>query len=189
MKKSLSLLIILALVICVPIGVSLSDEDPTGASLPKNMPEKYEAVCTVEGTETKGVTFAISEVLYDEDTLKISVLQLPNDEYTSIIDNQVEDTSNSNYLDAKLKLASQYGNKVLGTVCDILSITDSEGNNLIKEYKVSVARNGASLETMFYIYFLPEHTEIAIELLCGVTEDLHNHCSSYKQIHLDVSRK
>lgn len=188
MKKSLSLMIVLALVSRVSIGPSLADENPMESSLLKGMPEKYEAICTVEGTETKGVTFVVSEVLHDEEALKIRVLQFPNDEDTSIIDNQVEDISNSNYLDTELNHASQYGNKVLGTVCDILSITDAEGNNLIKEYKVSLIRNGASLETVFYIYFLPENTEISIELFCGVNEDLNNRFSSYKQIHLDVSR-
>lgn len=184
MKKRLALVIILALVMCMPVGRLMAEEKSSESSLPKNMPERYEAACVVEGIETKGVTFVVSEMVYDGEALRISVLQLPNDDDVAIIDSQVEDESNKNHLDDAIETATPYGDKISGTVCDIWSITDTDGNNLIREYKATLYRNGASLETVFEIYFLPENTEIAIELFCGIDEDLDSRCSASDQIHL-----
>lgn len=173
MKRYLALVTIFTLALCLPSNMALAQEKPGGASLPENMPEQHAGFCSIDGQETNGVLFVLQEVHYEEHVLTLHVLQLPNDDYTSIMDNQTEDTADGQSLDEAVGLASPYGRKVIGTLCDIESITDAQGNNLVKEYKVSSERKGPSLVTVFEVYQLPENGEIDVELVFGVNEDLN----------------
>ncbi|NLO84451.1 MAG: hypothetical protein GX096_03345 [Clostridiales bacterium] len=185
------------MVICIPYNISFAEEktiklsipDNTSESLPANMPENYLGYYSSGGTETKGVTFVISEVHYDEKELKISVIQLPNDDYTSVVDNSIEySADNRGDFDREIETASQYGDKVLGTVCGISTITDGEGSNLFDECRISENRNGASMITEFYIYSLPENLtgEVNVELVFGVNEDLNYRFPMSDSIYITV---
>ncbi|MEF9880430.1 MAG: hypothetical protein RSE18_17795 [Acinetobacter sp.] len=173
MRKFQSLLLILILVFCASYHLSFAEEEMIELTVPNQMPENYLAFDSIGGLETNGVTFVVSEVYYNEYVLKISVMRLPNDDYTSVVDNQVENTADSTYIEREIEEASQYGSKILGTLCDISTITDANGNDLFEEYKVVGDRHGPSLTDDFYIYFSPETTMdvINVKLIFGVNED------------------
>ena len=179
MKKAFSSLIVLALILCISQGLSFAEATNTPEAVPANASAAYLGSRSIGGTETSGVTFAISEVSYDydTDTLQISVLQLPNDEYTSLMDNQVDYANDKSHLDNQIAIAAEYGDTVLGTLCDILTITDENGGNLFDEYRVSGERYGSAMDTIFHIFLPQENTikEITVELTFGVNEDLSAH--------------
>ena len=188
MKKLMSLLAILVLVVHIPCNLSFAEEKPIELSIPENMPEEYLGFYWIGGNETNGVTFVVNEVHYNEGVLRISVIQLPNDDYTAIIDNQVEDTTDRRYLDEKIEFASQYGDKILGTLCDIESIVDENGNNLLTEYKVSGDQNESSMVTVFEIFLPPENTikTVDVGLVFGVNEDLGYHFPMSDSMYLTI---
>lgn len=75
-----------------------------------------------------------------------------------------------------IESAKQYGDTILGTLCDIYAITDENGNDLLDEYSVSVTREAASLVNKFSIHLPTENPlEIHVELEFGVNEDLSCH--------------
>jgi len=169
--KAKVLFIALVLLTIIPWGISLAQEDGIELSAPANMPDKYIDCCRIEGTKTNGVTFVIKNVEYNDSLLKIDIVQLPNDDYTSLVDNQVD---NDPSLTNKVETASQYGSQILGTLCDVLTLTDGNGNKVLKEYGASSSRNGSSLTNEFRIDLPAEHTgeKISIEFVFGVNEDL-----------------
>ncbi|MEG0504662.1 MAG: hypothetical protein RR547_08470, partial [Raoultibacter sp.] len=173
MRKFQSLLLILILVFCASYHLSFAEEEIIELTVPNQMPENYLGFYSIGGLETNGVTFVVSEVYYDKYVLKISVMRLPNDDYTSVVDNQIENTADSTYIEREIEEASQYGSKILGTLCDISTITDANGNDLFDEYKVVGDRHGPSLTDDFYIYFSPETTMdvINVKLIFGVNEE------------------
>ena len=82
-----------------------------------------------------------------------------------------------------------YGEKLLGTLCDVLSITDENGNDLLQQYKVSVERNAASL-TYEFVIDLPSGKKIHdvnIAFAFGVNEDLSSHFSMSDSTMLNIS--
>lgn len=168
--RTKAFLIALALLIVIPCCISFAQEDVIELSVPDNMPESYLGYYWIGGKETNGATFVICDVEYNDPILKLCVIQLPNDDYTSLVDTQVDGDPS---LTCKAKTALQYGNQVLGTLCDILALTDENGNNILKEYSVTCDQNGSSLIKEFRID-LPSKTmqgEICIELIFGVNED------------------
>lgn len=168
--KAKTLLIALMLLITIPCSISFAQEDVIELSVPDNMPESYVGYYWIGGKETNGATFVICDVEYTEPILKLCVIQIPNDDYTSLADTQA-DVGPS--LASKAKIASQYEDQVLGTLCDILTLTDGNGNNILKEYSVSYDQNGSSLIKEFHIDLPSENIqgEIYIELIFGVNED------------------
>lgn len=173
MRKFQSFLLILVLVLYPSYNLSFAEEEIIELTVPNHMPENYLGFYSIGGLETNGVTFVVSEVYYDEYVLKINVMRLPNDDYTSVVDNQVENKADRTHLEREIEEASQYGSKILGTLCDISTITDAYGNDLFEQYKVEGNRYGPSLTDEFYIYFSPETTidEINVKLIFGVNED------------------
>lgn len=101
--------------------------------------------------------------------------QLPNDDFTALVDNQAEYPPGDPDFRKEIETASQYGEKVLGTLCDILTITDEKGENMLYQYRISTTRAAAALINEFYIILPPENTAKAInaELAVGVNEDLN----------------
>jgi len=192
MKKRSSFLIILLLSVQIFCGISLAEETSLGALPLKNMPENPLGVCPVSGLKTNGVTFVVDKVHYDHDahTLEINVLQLPNDDYTAVMDNQVENPNDTSQLDSEMAQLSLHGYTALGTVCDILTITDAKGHSLFQEYKITESRPALpSLNTHFTI-FLPADeipTEINVELALGVNEDLRHRFPSEGSLHIKYS--
>ncbi|MEG1014323.1 MAG: hypothetical protein RSI33_08750 [Clostridia bacterium] len=188
MRKFQSLLLILILVFCASYHLSFAEEEMIELTVPNQMPENYLAFDSIGGLETNGVTFVVSEVYYNEYVLKISVMRLPNDDYTSVVDNQVENTADSTYIEREIEEASQYGSKILGTLCDISTITDANGNDLFEEYKVVGDRHGPSLTDDFYIYFSPETTMdvINVKLIFGVNEDCKYRFPFYDSMSLSI---
>lgn len=191
MKKTRLLLAILMLITSIPYGLSLAEKDVNELSMPKAMPENNFGYCWIGGTETEGATFVIDDVNYNDHVLRISVIQLPNDDYTALVDRQVDAGPDDVLLDKEIATASQYGSKILGTLCDILTISDEKGNNLMSQYSVSSERSGASLANVFDVYVSPENTisEINVELEFGVNEDLSSlfPMSDSVNLHIPVS--
>lgn len=188
MKKLLSILTILTLVATFPCSISYAQEDIIELSVPKNMPENYIGFYWVGGTETNGVTFVVNDVYYDENVLKINVSQLPNDDYTSLVDNQVDTPPDDTLFLREIETASQFGKKILGTLCDIQAITDEKGNNLLDQYHVATERNGSSLTNEFSVYLPSEKTavKINIKLVFGVNEDLSSHFSMSDSLDISI---
>ena len=178
MKKMFSLLTVLVLILCIPCSISLAEKSDISQAVPENISAAYLGFRSIDGTETKGVTFAVSEVSYDydADVLQISITQLPNDDYTALMDNQVDYTSDPNLLDSEIAIAAEYGDTVLGTLCDILTITDENGDNLFESYRVLGDRHGSAMATIFHIFLPPKNAiqEITVELAFGVNEDLNS---------------
>ena len=187
MKKALALFTMLVWILCVPHNMLAAEETPAMPALEKALAD-YPGYCVVGGTETGGVTFVVNDVHADADVLTISVMLLPNDDFTSVVDNQVDDADDSSALNDQIALASRYGDKVLGTLCDIADITDAEGNSLLTEYKVLGDRNGPAMVTVFSVYLSPEsmRDEVLVELVCGVNEDLNARFPQSDSIHLRV---
>ena len=171
----------------IAYGVSLAREDATELS-PQDLPQNNFGCCRIGGTETTGATFVVNDVSYHADVLQIGVVQLPNDDDTSLVDNQVDAGPDDALLDQEIATASQYGSKILGTLCDILTITDENGNDILNQYSVSTQRSGASLADVFSVYLSPENTvkEHHVELEFGVNEDLSSHFTMTDSLHLCV---
>ena len=147
------------------------------------MPEDYIDFRCVDGDETSGVTFVLTEILFCDDVLQINVFQLPNDNGISLIDNQVDYGEDTTYLDKEINIASEYGDQVVGTICDIAYITDENGNNLLKEYSVSCNRIESSLHTQFHVYYLPANIKMDVGLSFGVQENLDNRTFIDDELH------
>lgn len=180
MKK---LMILLVLLISLPFGSSLAGKAP----LPPDLPETYLALCSIRGTETNGATFAVTEAYRDGETVKITVAQLPNDGNTSLVDNQVEYPPDDPIFLRELEEASQHGEKVLGTVCDILSAVDENGVSLMDGYMTSCDRTGPSLTYQFCLS-LPQGTDEArVELIFGVNEDCGFRFTTLGKLFLSVA--
>lgn len=190
MNKKRSFLTMLLAVLLL-INVVSSQAETIELSLPKDMPNEFIQYYWIGGSETNGVTFVIQRVSYENSELNIRVIQLPNDEYTSIVDNQVDYPDDDKDFARKLEQASQYGETLLGTLCDIKTITDAEGNNLLNEYKVSCNRDEASLIYDFCIYLDLEAIEgsINIEFVFGVNEDLSSQFSMSDTMLLTITPK
>ena len=176
MKRIAAFLTTLAMLLCTSCSIAFAGEEDAALPVPGGMPEHYLGYTAVPGVETNGVTFVITRAHYHGHMLAISVLQLPNDGYTALIDNQVEDTEDTSQRDSEAALASQYGDTVIGTLCDISSITDEDGNIPYSGYGVaSQRRDGASLLTTFTIFFPQDSTceEVNVTFAFGVNEDLN----------------
>ena len=124
--------------------------------------------------EMNGVTFVIEDVRLDVDGLVILVMQTPDDERTSLLDNQTEYSPDDPDFVRDVDSASQYGERLLGTLCDILALTDEKGDSLLNEYAVSTRRIGASLRDEFRVYLPADNTarELRVELVFGVNDNL-----------------
>lgn len=170
MKKTIFLVFLMFLTL-ISYGQSLAQEDYIELSVPEGMPDNYLSYYWIGGAETNGATFVINAVTYNEYVLNIQVLQLPNDNYTALIDNQVDGDP---FLKSSIQTALKHGSKVLGTLCDVLSITDQKGNNVLCEYSISSDRKGSALSNEIRI-FLPAESakgKLDILLVFGVNEDL-----------------
>lgn len=170
MKKTIFLVFLMFLTL-ISCGQSLAHEDYIELSVPEGMPDNYVSYCRIGGAETNGATFVINAVTCNEYLLKIQVLQLPNDNYTALIDNQVDGDP---FLESSIKTALKHGSKVLGTLCDVLSVTDQKGNKILCEYSISSDRKGAALSNEIRI-FLPAESakgKLDVLLVFGVNEDL-----------------
>lgn len=144
--------------------------------------------CLVDGIETSGVTFVIDDVRLEMDRLIISVRQLPNDDGTTLIDNQTECAPDDPDRLREIERAGQYGGKVLGTLCDILALTDEKGNSLLNEYAISSERSGASLTDEFCVYLPADLTakELRAEFVFGVNENLSSRFENPGRVTLTV---
>lgn len=174
MKRIRSILIVWVLIACISCSVAFAEEGTIELSVPKDMPEDYLGYYWIDGIDTKGVTFVIKEASYNNQVLKISIIQLPNDDYTSLVDNQVDVPSDDPLFKREIETALQYGRKTIGTLCDIQMISDENGNNLFDQYKVSTDRNGACLTNEFQIYLPPDIMKetVTVQFAFGVNEDL-----------------
>ncbi|MEG0491844.1 MAG: hypothetical protein RR696_01445 [Clostridia bacterium] len=79
--------------------------------------------------------------------------------------------------------------KLLGTLCDISSITDEKGNNLLQEYKISTERDAALLTYEFTIYLASKNEiqGVNIDFVFGVNEDLSSRFSMSDRLLLSLS--
>jgi hypothetical protein len=183
MKKTMFLVFLMFLTLIS--GQSLAQEDYIELSVPEGMPDNYVSYHWIGGAETNGATFVINAITYNEYVLKIHVLQLPNDNYTALIDNQVDGDP---LLESSIKTALKHGSKVLGTLCDVLSVTDQEGNNILCEYSISSDRKGSALSNEIRI-FLPAESakgKLDVLLVFGVNEDLSSIFPMSDSIELSV---
>ncbi len=164
-------LISLVLIILIAQGLPLAKADSTMPSLPDQMPDQYMRYCWIGGAESKGATFVIKDVDFSENVLKIHIIQLPNDDFTALVDNQVEGDPS---LENSIKAALEHGSKVLGTLCDLLSITNENGDNILKEYSISSNREGPTLSNEIRIFLPSEGAKgtVNVRLVFGVNEDL-----------------
>lgn len=172
MKKRLYLLAALMLSLFYAVVMAIARAETTELLLPKNMPESYLQYVGIESANTNGVTFVISDAYEKDDELHIQVMQLPNDADTALIDNQVDGDPD---FGRAVQKVSQYGDVLLGTLCDISTVTDEQNNSLLNEYRVSCERDEAALIYEFTVYLQPEDIGKAkrIELIFGVNEDLN----------------
>lgn len=186
MKKLLMVLCFCVMISAIPYTLSFAQESVMETLLPQNIPEDYMAFRCVDGNETSGVMFVLTEILFCDDVLQINVFQLPNDNGISLIDNQVDYGEDTTYLDKEIKIASEYGDQVLGTICDIAYITDENGNNLLTEYSASCNRIGSSLHTQFHVYYLPANIKMDVGLSFGVQENLDNRIFIDNELHMKI---
>jgi len=173
MKKTLCLLAVLVLTAMIPGGATLAQGGASAPSLPKAMPADWLGYRQIGTPETNGVTFVVIHAQYADSVLKIGALRLPNDPDSALIDCQVDAGPDDADVAKEVATASLYGDKILGTLCDLLTVTDEKGNNLLNEYSVSTERNGPSLLDEFSVSLSPENAvrEIHVELAFGVNED------------------
>jgi len=157
------------------------------------MPDNYLGSYSIGGFETNGVTFVVNDMYYDEDEylLRINVMQIPNDDYSTIVDNQLDDPDARSDLDNQMEQASQRGGKLIGTLCDILRITDAKGNKLLNEYSVSFDPNENCIFNEFCIYFSPENTieQVDVILIFGVNENLNSLFPMSESMNLSIDLK
>lgn len=180
MKKLFSILTALCLAAALSCALAEAGPSPEALARPEGPHESGLGFFAIGTAETSGVMFVVDEVGYDEGVLTISVSQRPNDGDTSLMDNQVDEPHDSADFQSELDKASQHGERVMGTLCDIASIKDGEGNELLKECKIERDRDGASLSAKFSVPLSlasddADVTELDVELALGVNEDLSAH--------------
>lgn len=142
----------------------------SAAPLPEGM--TYLAACRVEGETTGGVTFAVTQAAYDGASLTLEVLLTPNDEDTALMDNQVELLPEDSWFLREKEKAAALGDRVLGVVCDLTSLTDAAGRELALTYSCTPARRGRTMTYTFEVPLKNAPETAQVELYFGVNEDL-----------------
>lgn len=139
------------------------------------------AAAPLESLTIDGVTFTIQSAKYDqaEKALVIQVSTEASAPSVALIDNQVEVQPEDTHWQREVQQASQYGKALRGILCDISTITDDIGNDLLKEYRVTPTRSGAALDYTFAIYKLPEGSKVNVTFSFGVNESLDSHFSLF----------
>lgn len=189
MSKKLAFL--LAVILCFVCFESYltADAEEIELTLPENFPNTFLGYYWIGGHDTNGATFIITEASCTKQEIKIKVLQLPNDSYTSLIDNQTEYPSDDRDYQNELGIAAQHGEKLIGTLCDIKEIIDENGNTIPFEYGVLLTRSGSSLISEFTIY-LPQNlnaTSLHLKICVGVNETLDSRFSMMDTMSIDIS--
>lgn len=137
-----------------------------------------------------GVTFIIHEIRCSTSALTLHIERRPSEADTALIDNQVEAASEDPSFVRQIEEAQLYGSKILGTLCDVLTLTDENGTPLLGEYMVETQREGASLVDTFSILLPKQPVKQAnVELIFGVNEDLQSHFPQASTIRLTVANQ
>jgi hypothetical protein len=133
MKKAICLI----LLVCAILTGYASAED-------LSLDSGYRASLSLNGIETKGVTYTLKEITRDANQLKVSVLHQPNDENVTLIDFAVYNDSDSQ--SEEWRIALMYGEHLVGSSCDVKLLLPGEEKELSCEWEEG-SRAGASCIT------------------------------------------
>ncbi len=140
----------------------------------------------VEGSRTGGATFVVHSICYDGYSLNISVSQLPNDENTSLMDNEVLNPDNERKM--LIDEAARYGETVIGTYCSI-TIEDAAGNKVKPLFeRASYQRFDSDILTTFCVVFPSQKAleELNVELNFGIDESVSSNFSAAEPMYFSI---
>lgn len=156
--------------ICALLTALLLLGTASAASLPEGM--AYLAACRIQGETTEGVTLVVTGTSYDGETLCINTLMLPNEAGAVLVDNQVETPPDDPEFLREKEEAAALGDPVLGVVCDLYSLTDTQGNDIWRNYSCSGRPVATEMPFDFKIPMADVQGPVQVELYFGVNEDL-----------------
>jgi hypothetical protein len=130
LRSCLCSLFLVAILIGATGAASASEDDMVSLSL--------------NGIETKGVTYTLTEITRNESQLKITVLHQPNEENATLIDFAVYNDSDSQ--SEEWKAALRFGEHLVGSSCDVKLLLPGGDKELRCEWETG-ARAGASFIT------------------------------------------
>ena len=132
-----------------------------------------------EGTETGGATLLVEDIFYEGIMLNVRIRQQPDDDSVALVDYLLEDEYppdvpyDGPYAEEDLAEASQYGTKLVGTLCAFISLLQ-DGAGYQNGYETKITRDGAALiydlrlDVDPEVYGLP----LVIEICAGIDEAL-----------------
>lgn len=130
--------------------------------------------------------FWIQQSYCDDSQLRLQVTRKALSESVVLIDNQIDDLPDEASLVQEIDDASEEVVNVLGTLCDVVSLTDQNGQHLLKDYSVSTVRKAASLADTFEISLPKAVKQVHAELRLGINHDLSARFPDAKSITLTV---
>lgn len=101
---------------------------------------------SLNGKETKGITYFLKEVTKQDDQFIVTIVQQPNDADVTLIDSAVYNDSNSESQEWKDALV--FGNHLVGSSCNVKLLLPNENKTLSSELEEG-SREGASITTAF----------------------------------------
>ena len=110
-----------------------------------SVPARSIVSLSLNGIETKGITYTIMEITRQEDRLEVKFLHEPNEENVTLID--VFDYFNSDSQSEEWKHALLFGEHVVGSSCDVRLLLPKENKELSCHWGEGTGGDGGSIIT------------------------------------------